>query len=544
MIKMNSTDPADFSSFSFQTWRENFVKVILIWASIFGLVAFTASLFNSNDSIYKAVYAAAYACLLAVTFIRLPYVVRAGVFLALIYILGLSGLFETGIWGDARVFFLAFIVMSALLFSPRAGITAIFIGILSMTIFGFLTLKGFYILSSPEGTNGTLGDWLTGGASLIFLGTIAIAGLNYFQTEFLQAQAGASETLKALQAERKNLEIHVAERTDELEKRNSGMRSTVFFTRQLAEIQDPSAIPAKTVDLISQQFGYHDTRLFLMAEDGKTAILQASASEAGRKLLQQGYRVRVGDLGLVERAAERAKLIVSNNKSNTPPAGTGESEMSKTQAEIALPLMARGKVIGVLDIQSEQIQAFNREETEILQLLAEQIGVSIDNARLLSEAQAFVSQLEVLTSKQTQSNWRENLINQRLAYQFTPLGTKPVTPGTKLEDHNNLIIPLVLRGHEIGSIVLQRKDKGEWAEPEQDLVKKVAIQVALALDNSRLIEETRQHAVQEQTVNEISARFSRSLDVDTLLQTAVRELAALPDVSEASVYITPQGENK
>jgi GAF domain-containing protein len=72
----------------------------------------------------------------------------------------------------------------------------------------------------------------------------------------------------------------------------------------------------------------------------------------------------------------------------------------------------------------------------------------------------------------------------------------------------------------------------------------VAIQVALALDNSRLLEETRQHAVHEQTVNEITARFNRSLDVDTLLQTAVRELAALPEVTEASVFIKPTNEDR
>jgi hypothetical protein len=59
-----------------------------------------------------------------------------------------------------------------------------------------------------------------------------------------------------------------------------------------------------------------------------------------------------------------------------------------------------------------------------------------------------------------------------------------------------------------------------------------------------LLEVTRQHAVQEQTVSEISARFNRSLDVDTLLQTAVRELAALPEVSEASVFIIPPEEDK
>ncbi len=61
--------------------------------------------------------------------------------------------------------------------------------------------------------------------------------------------------------------------------------------------------------------------------------------------------------------------------------------------------------------------------------------------------------------------------------------------------------------------------------------------MALALDNSRLLEETRQRAIQQQTVNEISARLSRSLDIDTLLRTAARELGTLPEVAEVSVVV-------
>lgn len=71
---------------------------------------------------------------------------------------------------------------------------------------------------------------------------------------------------------------------------------------------------------------------------------------------------------------------------------------------------------------------------------------------------------------------------------------------------------------------------------------KLVAQIALALENARLIEETRQHAAQEQVVSEISARFSRSLDVEALLQAAVREFAALPDVAEATVVLKPTNE--
>jgi GAF domain-containing protein len=544
MTEAKSTDPTVIPSFSFQAWRESFVRVILIWASGLGFIVLLATLFSFNDLLDKAVYSSVYVCLLAITAIRLPYTVRAGIFLALIYVLGLVALVETGIWGNALVFLLGFIVMNGLLFSPRAGINAIVFNIVSITIFGFLVLNGFYLLRSQGMPSGTLGDWLTGSASLLLLGSVALAGIYYFQSEFVLAQGRTSEIFKTLQEERKNLEKHVAERTGDLEKRNSGMQSMVYFTRQIAGSQDLSAIPTKAVDLLTQNFGHYHAGLFLLAEDGKTAILQAASSDEGRKLVGKGYRVEVGDKSLVGRVAKQARPIVASRNSNTPAADEGEAEMPRTRSEIALPMVIRGKVMGVLDIQSEQNQAFGQNEAEILQLITDQVGTSMENARLANEAKTYETQADLLNSQQIQSMWRENLINQKMAYQFSPSGIKSISLGAKPIDQDGLHIPLVLRGQEIGSIDLQRKDKAEWPDPDRDLAKKVATQVALALDNIRLIDETRLHAVQEQTVNEISGRFSRSLDVDTLLQTAVRELAALPDVSEASIFIKPSDENK
>ena len=544
MAEANSTDPTVISSFSFQAWRESFVRVILIWASGLGFIVLLATLFSSNDLLDKAVYFSVFICLLAVTTIRLPFTVRAGVFLALLYILGLVALVETGIWGTALVFLLGFIVMTGLLFSPRAGINAIVFSIISITILGFLVLNGFYLLRTHEMPSGALGDWLTGSASLLLLGSVALASIYYFQSEFVHAQTRSGEIFKTLQEERRNLEKHVAERTGELEKRNSGMQSMVYFTRQMAEIQDLSAIPAKAVDLITENFGYYHAGLFLLANDGKTAILQAASSDEGRKLVGKGYHVEVGDNSLVGRVAKQTRLIVTSRNSNTPATVDGEYEMPRTRSEIAMPVAVHGKILGVLDIQSEQNQAFGQSEAEILQLLTDQVGTSMDNARLLNEARTYETQLDLLNSQQIQSSWRDNLINQKKAYQFTPSGIKSISLSAIPKDQHGFQIPLVLRGQDIGSISFQRKDKAEWPEPDRDLAKKVAIQVALALDNIRLIDETRLHAVQEQTVNEISGRFNRSLDVDTLLQTAVRELAALPDVSEASIFIKPSDENK
>ncbi len=377
----------------------------------------------------------------------------------------------------------------------------------------------------------------------LFLGLLAgVAGRR--QDILLETNQKLVSQEKELTDIKIELEQRIKERVNELQQKNSQMRSSVYFMRQIAEIKDLSALPIKTVELVKQHFDQYDVNLFLLDETGKMAILQASSSDTGRKKLDQGYRVKVGDQSIVGRVAERAKLFTSQ-KNIAGFGGDGrENENSKTQSEIAIPLVARGGVIGVLDIQSEQHQAFDQNEAEILQLLADQVAASIDNARLLNKSQAFIGQLEILTAKQTYSTWREYLKNRKSAYQFTPGGVRSITPGSILKNNNSLHIPILLRGQEIGSIELQRKDNVDWSQSERDLAQKVALQAALALDNSRLLEETRQHAVQEQTVNEISGRLNRSLDVDTLLQTAVRELASLPEVTEASVFINASAEDK
>ncbi len=367
-----------------------------------------------------------------------------------------------------------------------------------------------------------------------FLGTIAgLAGRR--QDVLLQTNERLIEREREIVPIRLDLEQRVRERTRELENRNSQMTMAVRFSREMAGIQDPSMLLSKAAELIGERFDYSQVNIFLLDEQHEKAFLQASSSGAGRKLLEQGYFVAVGGTSLVGRAAEQNKTLRFSEAGSGLPSEDPESPQPR--AEIAIPMVTRGKVSGVLDIWSAQAAAFSQGEAEILQLLADQIAAAMDNIRLLNESRAIVSELEMITSQQTRVAWRTYLQGRNIAYQFSPAGVKSVAANARLEDGNGMKIPLILRGQAIGSIVLRRHDIANWSSSERDLAEKIATQVSLALDNSRLLSETRQRAVQEQTVNEISTRLSRSLDIDALLRTAVRELGALPDVAEVSVFV-------
>ncbi len=171
----------------------------------------------------------------------------------------------------------------------------------------------------------------------------------------------------------------------------------------------------------------------------------------------------------------------------------------------------------------------------MLQTLSDQIAIAIENARLLDETQAAIMQLEALTNIRTQEAWIQKLQEQDRAFTYTPLGLR----AEKLPQNssNTIRAPIVLRGRKMGNIAIARKGDGKWSRLDERMLEEVANQVGLAVDNIRLLEEATQRALQEQTVGKLAARFSQSLDLDTLLQTAARELGQLPDVSEVAVFI-------
>jgi GAF domain-containing protein len=206
-----------------------------------------------------------------------------------------------------------------------------------------------------------------------------------------------------------------------------------------------------------------------------------------------------------------------------------------TRSEVALPLIVRGKVLGVLDIQSDQPQAFSPEDMDVLQTLADQVAVAIENARLLDESQTALMQLEAVTAVRTREAWSQKLQRQGLAYTYTPLGLRAEKVST--DDDKALKIPVTLRGQKIGEISLARRDNTNWSRQDEDLINEVANQVGLAVENLRLLEDATQKARQEQTVGELAARFSQSMDIDSLLQTAARELGRVPEISEVSVFL-------
>jgi len=389
----------------------------------------------------------------------------------------------------------------------------------------------------------TLGDNISGALGIVTAFGVVLSLLAVFRQSLEAEQLRElQQTNQELMEIRENLE-RVDERTQELNRRSAQLEASTLVARSAAMVRDLHELLDSVVNQITERFGFYQAGIFLVDTAEKFVVMQAASSEGGKQMVKRGHKLEIGRQGVVGYAAyQKRPRIVQNVAADS--AYVKSPELPTTRSEVALPLIVRNRVIGVLDIQSEEEQAFKFEDVYTLQTMADQVALAIDNTILLRESQAAIQQLEALTATNTGEVWKERLQKTAKGYIYTPLGVAPLVGPLKAESDDRaktILIPINLRGKTIGNIALKRTlSAATWVEAERDMVERVANQVALAVENARLLEESQRRAMREQKVNEFSNRFSRSLDVDALIQNAVRELHNLPQVSEVSVFISPE----
>ncbi len=533
------------SVFSYQQRQEQFLHVILYATCIFGLPTLIASALTNTNRVTVGIDIGVYLVLLLVTFIKFPYWIKAVVLLALIYILGFIGLTETGIWGDSRLFFLGMITMATLLFSASAGIVATIVGFVSIAVVGQLIITEQFKLLN---TSGDLGLWVTYSLGLLILAVLIMSTIHAFQKEFESARQNTNEYLKTLAEEHAGLEERVEDRTLELNRRSSQLEAAAQIARSAAEVHDLDELLNSVVLQITARFGFYHAGIFLTDTTGQKVILAAASSEGGQRMLARGHKLEIGRQGIVGFAAYQKRSRIAQDV-GTDEAFFNNPDLPDTHSEVALPLIVQGRLIGVLDIQSQEHNAFSLDDVYALQTMADQIAMAIENTRLIEQSRSAIQDLEAISATGITKAWKDRLEGQTIGYTYTSLGLNPLgkrkSSLPKTDNEKTMKISLVLRGIEIGAISLQRKASDPtWTSTEKEMIERIATQVVLAIENARLLEESQRNAVREQTVNDLSSQFSLSLDVDTLLQSAVREIHRLPQVSEVSVFIKPAEETR
>jgi signal transduction histidine kinase/putative methionine-R-sulfoxide reductase with GAF domain len=190
-----------------------------------------------------------------------------------------------------------------------------------------------------------------------------------------------NEAARQLAAQYANLEETVRQRSEELDRRAGQLQTSLAVVQRIHLILDLDTLLDQVVEIIKEQYGYDYVGVFLLDESDAYVAARAGTGQAGQRLCVQNFRVKVGSdnvLGWVAqyRRLERVDDVELDNRLTRLPG------IEHTRSELALPLTMGKKLLGVLDIQSEQLRPFLLDDLPVLESLANQVAIAIQNSSL------------------------------------------------------------------------------------------------------------------------------------------------------------------
>jgi GAF domain-containing protein/HAMP domain-containing protein len=356
-----------------------------------------------------------------------------------------------------------------------------------------------------------------------------------------------------------SLEQRVAQRTSELEQRNTELELVTEQSKKRAnELQTVAEIgqylsTEKEMELllplitqtVSERFGFYHAGIFLMNETRKYAVLRAANSPGGQKMLARQHKLEVGQVGIVGYVTSTGVPRIALD-TGSDAVYFNNPDLPETHSEMALPLIARGTVIGALDVQSTVPNAFTDEDVSTLGLLADQIAIAIDNVRLLEETRNALEESRAVFREYVADSWQKKSTSGILGYHQTLAGGQVITADDIKEidipagtENGVLTVPIKLRDQVIGNLNIRPNTEGRsWSTDEINIVQAVTERLGLALDNARLFEETSSRASRERLVSDITTKIRSTTNPQEMVKTAVEELKRALGVTR--IEIVPQ----
>jgi putative methionine-R-sulfoxide reductase with GAF domain/HAMP domain-containing protein/MFS family permease len=229
------------------------------------------------------------------------------------------------------------------------------------------------------------------------------------------------------------LEGRVQERTAELSRQNENLK---FRSQQIQTVSDVARSIASTVELesllnqvtvlISDRFTFYHVGIFLIDDTGEFAVLRAANSEGGKIMLARGHKLKIGAKGIVGYAcgAREARIATDVGQDSVY---FNNPDLPLTRSEMALPLKAGGRVIGALDVQSVEANAFTQDDIELFSILADQVAIAIVNNRLYAETNQALAEIQELHRRYLRMEWKREVTDQNHhSYRYTAQGVSAV----------------------------------------------------------------------------------------------------------------------
>ena len=468
---------------------------------------------------------------------------KAGIFLFALSFSSLAylSMIQGGDQSDFGAFVLIYVPLSLIVSSSFLSGWAVFL-LVGLNVGAYLSITAFGV-NLPANVGAQTGI-------VTVIGVVLILLTNFRDTtekiRFAEIQT-INQELEALSA---NLEQRVFERTQELSIANDNANRRSEQLTVIAELSstittagDLDKLLPTIASFISEKLNYYHVGIFLNDSSNSYAVLRASNSPGGQAMLERGHKLLIGQEGIVGYAISRGKTQIALDVGEDA-IYFSNPDLPDTHSEIAIPLRGANEVIGALDIQSHETNAFSTDDLAVFTTLADQVAVAIQNSQLQNETQTTLQSLQEFYREQTARDWKSFTRSTSLkGYKYDGVDSKPINANEilMLESEPMLSIPVRLRGQIIGKLKLKPYDKKRTLTDEEvSLVEATIERVALALEGARLLEDAQRRAAKERTISEGAAHVSQVSDIESILNATAEELERALGSSEVIIQLTSE----
>jgi PAS domain S-box-containing protein len=382
--------------------------------------------------------------------------------------------------------------------NPRGSIliilpVAFLIGMVMLDIWGNFILgmaNVLFPLALPLLVPDSFDFALVGPVSGLALFLTALAVLNAILRERIESDrlAETREMNIQLQEASVNLEQRVADRTRDLALASE-------LGRRISLVRDMDTLLADTVDLIQEHFNLYYTQIYLVDQSMRSLILKAGYGETGKEMLRRSHRLPI-DFTSNNGAAvmDRRTVVVPDTQSS--PTFRPHELLPDTRSEMCIPLISAERVLGVIDLQSNQTGALTTDNQAVFETIAAQLAIALVNVDLFGQVQRSLTELEARSRKNVFEGWQAYLdgieVKEHFGYTYDEGNVVPLEKKlAETADAGELTAPMQVSGAPIGKIQLVA-DRS-WSPEDLETVQAVSNMVAQQIENLRLLDQAEQY---------------------------------------------------
>jgi GAF domain-containing protein len=333
---------------------------------------------------------------------------------------------------------------------------------------------------------------------------------------------------------------------------------------QVSAILNFDALLGAVVNQIKDSFDYYHAHIYLLDDKRERLVVAEGTGTAGATMKAQKHSIPLdAPTSLVARAARTAEVVRVDNVREAED-WLPNPLLPDTYSEMAVPIISEGQVVGVLDVQEDEIASLDEGDANLLRSLANQVAVAIRNARQFAEVEAALAEAHEIQRRYVEQAWDRTKVARKSVgrVQFSlgesttlseaiianaqreALNQREPTAVTlngqedDLSRYHALVAPIKLQGVVVGDLQLHDIEPDrKWTEGELALIDAVVDQVAQAAETLRLLDETQERATREQLIGQISNKIRRAPDMETLLKVAVSELSRVLSPARTFAYL-------